>query len=74
MICIPFLAVKINCAILGFHLLVWCPKCTPDSSNAFIDTTANYRTPWYYNLMEDQLHIYSSHSYPEDRVIENPDK
>ena len=27
-------------AILGFHLLVWCPKCTPASSNCFIEITA----------------------------------
>lgn len=24
---------------MGFHLLVWCPKCTPASSNCFIEIT-----------------------------------
>lgn len=30
--------------ILGFHLLVWCPKCTPASNNCFIEITLIFST------------------------------
>ena len=35
MMWMPFRASKMNSLIFGFHLRVWCPKCTPASNSSF---------------------------------------
>lgn len=48
---------------MGFHLLVWCPKCTPASSNCFIEITLmSFSSIWFF------FHIlYRVHDSPTSR-------
>ena len=37
---------KMKPFIFGFQRLVWCPKCTPDSSKSFMDTADMTKSPF----------------------------
>ena len=57
----PFLSVKMYSCILGFHLLVWCPKWTPASSSCLIEIIDIWMSSFGFSTTEAVRHNPCSH-------------